>query len=55
VTSQDHATAALQAWQSLRELPPEDRMSILMADFFLSEENRQYEATLRNVQREMAA
>lgn len=55
MTSQEHASAALLAWQELRDKPPEVRIEMLMADFFLSEEDRQYENTLRCVTREMEA
>ena len=34
VTPQQHADAALARWQELRGLPPEDRIEILMQDFF---------------------
>lgn len=55
MTRQDHATQALLAWQELREKPPEVRIEMLMADFFLSEEDRQYEDALRRVTQEMAS
>lgn len=54
MTSQEHASAALLAWQELRDKPPQDRMAILMSDFFMSEDERQYENTLRRVTEEMA-
>ena len=35
MTSQQKADLALRQWQSLRELTPEDRITELMATFFL--------------------
>jgi hypothetical protein len=53
MTRQDHATAALLAWQSLRALPPDQRIEALMADYFLSEEDSAYENVMRRVTEEM--
>lgn len=35
MTAQMQADAALQAWQTLRALPPEERLDRLMVEFFL--------------------
>lgn len=35
MTNQQHANHLLQAWQTLRALPPEERLDRLMAEFFL--------------------
>jgi len=53
VTSQQKADLALRQWQSLRELTPELRIEAMMADFFLSEEDRRFEQVMRCVTREM--
>lgn len=34
MTTQMQADAALQAWQTLRALPPEERLDRLIAEFF---------------------
>jgi hypothetical protein len=56
-SSQQTADHLLSIWQASRELPPEERMEILMADFFspLLPCEAKYEATLHNVALEMAA
>lgn len=56
MTTQQHADAALGRWQELRGLPPEDRIEILMQDFFLPpiELDVKYENTLRRLSEEMA-
>ena len=48
--------AALQAWQQLRALPPDERIEALFASFFLppSETDLEFEVTLRNVSEVMA-
>jgi len=55
MTSQQSADAALAMWQSLRSLPPIERIEILMRDFFspLAPCDVEYEATLRRVQEAM--
>ena len=55
MTSQQKADLALRQWQSLRELTPEDRITELMATFFLPppDSDFEYELALRNVSREM--
>lgn len=57
-TSQQHADAALQHWQDLRDrFPnPEDRIEALMIDFFRNPISSavEYEATLRRVSEEMS-
>ena len=53
MTSQQKADLALRQWQSLRELPPDQRISELMADFFLSDEDARFEHVMRCVTREM--
>lgn len=55
MTPQQQADAALQLWQSLRSLPPEERIEVLMADFFRPpvESDLEYSITLRNVAMEM--
>jgi hypothetical protein len=55
MTSQQKADLALRQWQSLRELPPEDRIAELMASYFLPppDSDFEYELALRNVSREM--
>jgi hypothetical protein len=52
-----HADLALARWQELRGLPSEDRIAILMADFFrgVPPGDVEYEATMRIVYEEMAA
>lgn len=57
MTNQHKADAALQQWQSLRALPPDERIEVLMAEFFapsIQPCDVEYEATLRNVAMEMA-
>ena len=56
VTPQQSADLALQQWQSLRALPPEDRIEALMADFFAPPppSDCEYEITLRNIMEIMA-
>jgi hypothetical protein len=34
MTPQQHADCALARWQEMRDLPPEQRIEALMADFF---------------------
>jgi hypothetical protein len=57
MTSQQSANLALAQWQSLRDLPPEERIEALMAEFFLPppENDILFEITLRNVAMEMAS
>lgn len=57
ITSQQAADELLQRWQSMRGLPPEDRIEALMANFFLppTASDFEYEITLRNVAAEMEA
>lgn len=56
VTPQQSADLALQQWQALRALPPDQRIDALMADFFAppAETDLEYEITMRNVTVEMA-
>jgi hypothetical protein len=56
-TSQQEADIALARWQALRDLPPESRIDVLMAEFFQPppESDFLYEMTLRDVAFEMAA
>lgn len=56
VTPQQHADAALARWQSLRSLPPDERIEVLMAEFFQPPpvSDLEYEITLRNITMEMA-
>lgn len=51
VTPQQTADLALQQWQSLRSLPPEDRIDALMANFFAPPppSDFEYELTLRYI------
>ena len=51
MTPQEHASLALARWQELRGLPPDDRIEILMQDFFSPPIalDCEYEATLRRV------
>jgi hypothetical protein len=55
VTSQMNADIALQQWQSLRALPPDERIEVLMAEFFSPPiaSDLEYEITLRNIAMEM--
>lgn len=55
MTSQQHADAALAQWQSLRALPPDDRIAAIMADFFAppTVSEAEYDITLRDVAAEM--
>lgn len=55
MTPQMSADAALQQWQALRSLPPDERIEVLMAEFFAPppESDLLYEITLRNVATEM--
>lgn len=55
MTPQMQANIALQEWQSLRALPPDERIEALMASFFLppSATDLEFEITLRNVAMEM--
>lgn len=55
MTPQMQANTALQQWQSLRALPPDERIEILMAEFFSPPlaTDLEYEITLRNVAMEM--
>jgi hypothetical protein len=55
MTPQHQANAALQAWQILRALPPDERIEVLMATFWMSplESLTEYDSTLRNVAAEM--
>ncbi len=56
VIPQQSADIALRQWQSLRSLPPEDRIEALMADFFAPPppSEFEYELTLRNISEVMA-
>lgn len=56
MTPQMQADLALQQWQSLRALPPDERIEVLMAQFFLPTpaSDFEYEITLRDVAAEMA-
>jgi hypothetical protein len=56
-TNQQQADHLLGIWQASRELPPDERMSILMRDFFrpVPPSDMEYAATLRDVAFEMAA
>ncbi len=56
VTPQESADLALRQWQSLRSLPPEDRIDALMANFFAPPpaSDFEYEITLRNISEIMA-
>lgn len=51
LSPQQYADAALQRWQELRGLPPEERIEILFQDFFSPPIalDCEYEATLRRV------
>lgn len=51
MTSQQTADALLQQWQSLRAMPPDERIEALMAQFFLPvpETDILYELTMRRV------
>lgn len=55
MTSQEEASLLLQQWQALRSLPPDERIEILMADFFAPppESDLLYELTLQCVSAEM--
>lgn len=55
MTTQMQADAALQAWQALRALPPEERIDRLMAEFFLIpfDLDVHYQDTLNAVAMEM--
>jgi hypothetical protein len=55
MTPQQHADLALRQWQGLRSLPPDERIEILMRDFFAPPpaSDLEYEITLRNVAMEM--
>lgn len=57
MTPQMSADIALQQWQALRSLPPDERIEILMADFFapLQPCDVEYEANMRRVYEEMAS
>lgn len=50
-TAQQHADALLAQWQSLRKLPPEDRIELLFVRFFapLSLEDIEFDAVMREV------
>lgn len=56
MTNQQQADAALQQWQALRSLPPDERIEVLMAEFFapLQPCDVEYEANMRRVYEEMA-
>jgi hypothetical protein len=56
MTNQQTADAILQQWQSLRALPPDERIEALFFDFFAPPpaSDMEYEITLRNVAMEMA-
>jgi len=51
MTAQQEADLALSRWQSLRHLPPDERMSILFRDYWSAPviSFDEYEATLRQV------
>lgn len=55
MTPQMQADAALQVWQEYRALPPDDRIEILVATFWLPpiESLNEYEITLSRVHEEM--
>lgn len=55
-TNQQYADHLLQRWQTLRSLPPEERLQALIDDFFspLPPCSVEYEATLSRVREEMA-
>jgi hypothetical protein len=57
MTPQQQADITLARWQALRWVAPEERIEILMRDFFAPVPpcDVEYEATLRNVAMEMAA
>jgi hypothetical protein len=56
MTNQQQADQLLAHWQSLRPLPPDERIERLMAEFFspLPPCQVEYEATLNRVREEMA-
>ncbi len=56
MNSQQQADILLRQWQSLRALPPEDRIEALFLDFFspLPPCEVEYEAMLVRVREEMA-
>jgi hypothetical protein len=56
MTPQQQADLALQKWQSLRALPPDERIEALMASFFLPPpvSDFEYEIALRDVTAVMA-
>jgi hypothetical protein len=56
-TNQQNADALLQIWQASRELPPDERMAILMRDFFrpVPPSDMEYAAQLAAVSEAMAA
>lgn len=56
MTNQQFADAALSRWQELRDLPPEDRIEILMSDFFRPPaiSDVEFEAAMRMVSEVMA-
>lgn len=56
MTSQDEANEALRIWQSYRALPPDERIEVLVAHFWLppAETPDEYEITLSRVSEEMA-
>jgi hypothetical protein len=56
MTNQQHADMELQAWQSLRDLLPEDRMDALVALLFLPIPpcDVEFDAIMRRVSEEMA-
>jgi hypothetical protein len=56
-TNQQNADALLQIWQASRALTPDERMSILMRDFFrpVPPSDMEYAAQLAAVSAEMEA
>jgi hypothetical protein len=55
LNSQQEADLLLQQWQSLRSMPPDERIELLFLDFFLPppESDFLYELTMRCVQSAM--
>ena len=56
MTSQQHADLALQQWQAMRDLTPEERIDMLMFDFFFPPpiSEAEYQIQLSAVSVEMA-
>lgn len=56
ITSQQAADELLQRWQSMRAMPPDERIEALMADFFMPPiaTDLEYQVTLNCVSEAMA-